>query len=178
MSLIVPRHVAEARAASSRHEAVAKSIQKSSMNILASDDFVTRKQAQEQLDELGRYIAARRETEPEYALPHPVGWRVMVLMLTIPEATDGGLIMVDDNREARALSSPQGIVLEAAEAAFQDPSRFMVNGRMQPWITVGDRVLWKKYDVTMFQLGNGQRLGFMNDTQAYGLVDRGWTVPM
>jgi co-chaperonin GroES (HSP10) len=175
--LMLPRHVVEARA-KQKNEAVAGSIQKTSVNALSSDDFVTRTQAAAQLEELSAYIATRRESEPEYCLPSPIGWRVSVLMLTIPDKTDGGLYMVDDNREARAMSSPQGIVLSMAEAAFQDPSRFMVNGEMHPWIDVGDRVLWKKYDVTMFQLGNGQRLGFMNDTQAYGIIDRGWSVPV
>jgi co-chaperonin GroES (HSP10) len=177
--LMLPRHVAEEmKRARSQHEAVANSIQKSSMNILNSDDFVTRDQARAQLNELTDYITERRREDPEYTLPRPIGWRVSVLMLTIPETTQGGLVLVDDNREARALSSPQGIVLNLAEAAFRDPSRFTVDGLVKPWIAVGDRVLWKKYDVTMFQLGNGQRLGFMNDTQAYGVIDRGWETPV
>lgn len=175
--LVLPRHVAAARSRQKQSEAVANSIQKTSVNLLTSDDFVTPDQVVEQLAQLADYISARREQHPDYVLPRPIGWRVSVLMLTIPEQTQGGLVLVDEGREARAMSSPQGVVLHLAEGAFQDPARFMVNGEMRPWIEPGDRVLWKKYDVTMFQLGNGQRLGFMNDTQAYGVIDKGWQVP-
>jgi co-chaperonin GroES (HSP10) len=176
--LIVPRHIATSARRQKSETAAANSIQSSSVNILSSDDFVTRDQAKAQIDELRAYIEGRRAEDPHYALPRPIGWRVSVLMLTIPEKTQGGVHLVDENREARALSSPQGIVLSLAEGAFKDPARFMVDGEIHPWIKVGDRVLWKKYDVTMFQLGNGQRLGFMNDTQAYGVIDHDWETPV
>lgn len=175
--LVLPKHVAVARDRERRDAATAKSIQSSSVNILSSDDFVTPSQVAAQLGQLRAYIEDRRQIEPTYHLPSPIGWRVSVLMLTIPEQTDGGVHLTSDNLEARAMSSPQGVVLSLADAAFQDRSRFEVNGKLHPWIAVGDRVLWKKYDVTMFQLGNGQRLGFMNDTQAYGVIDRGWEIP-
>lgn len=175
--LLLPKHIAAART-KQRDEAAARSIQHSSINQLSSDDFVTLKEAQRQLDDLVQYVAERQAIEAEYRLPRPIGWRVSVLMLTIPETTDGGLHLVDEQREARTVASPQGIVLSLGDAAFKDPARFEIEGKMHPWIGVGDRVLWKKYDVTTFQLANGQRIGFMNDTQAFGLIDRGWDIPV
>lgn len=176
-SLILPKATAKAVMADRQQSAVADSIQRSSINQLTSDDFVTVKEVERQLIELREYIDDRRQVEPEYRLPHPAGWRVSVLMLTVPEVTDGGVHIVDEMREARGMASPQGIVLALGAGAFQDRSRFVINGELVPWLHVGDRVIWKKYDVTTFQIGNGQRLGFMNDTQAVATIDNGWIVP-
>lgn len=173
-NLILPKATAQALRAERQ---VADSIQRSSVNQLTSDDFVTAKEVARQLAELADYIAARREIEPTYCLPHPAGWRVSVLMLTVPEVTDGGIHIVDEMREARGMASPQGIVLALGASAFQDKSRFSIGGELVPWLRVGDRVIWKKYDVTTFQIANGQRLGFMNDTQAVATIDSGWLVP-
>jgi co-chaperonin GroES (HSP10) len=173
-NLILPKATAQALRAE-RH--VADSIQRSSINQLTSDDFVTEKEVERQLAELADYIADRRAVEPNYCLPHPAGWRVSVLMLTVPEVTDGGVHIVDEMREARGMASPQGVVLALGASAFQDRSRFTINGELVPWLKVGDRVIWKKYDVTTFQIANGQRLGFMNDTQAVATIDSGWAIP-
>lgn len=176
--MILPEHVARGLAMKqAKEQAIAGSIQRSATNSLSSDDFVSRKQVHEQLGELAAYIAGRRQTEPEYTIPQPVGWRVSLLMLTIPEMTDGGLVMVDETREARSVASPQGVVLSIGPNAYTDKARFTLNGELTPWIRVGQRIVWKKYDVTMFQLANGQRIAFMNDTQAIGLIDDGWQVP-
>jgi co-chaperonin GroES (HSP10) len=176
-SLILPKSTAMA-VMDKRQSDIADSIQRSSINQLTSDDFVTVKEVERQIIELREYIEDRRQVEPEYRLPHPAGWRVSVLMLTVPEVTDGGVHIVDEMREARGMASPQGIVLALGQGAFQDRSRFTINGELAPWLKVGDRVIWKKYDVTTFQIGNGQRLGFMNDTQAVATIDGDWIVPV
>lgn len=160
-----------------RDEAAAASISSSAINNMASDDFVTLSQVRDQLEDLKDYMEARREQEPEYVLPAPAGWRILVLMLTIPETTEGGLVMVGEHREARAMASPQGVVLAVGRAAYQDPSRFAFSGEIDPWCKPGDRVMWRRYDVTTFQLGNGQRLGLLNDTQPVGVIDGDWEIP-
>lgn len=171
--LILPRHIAAARR-DQQQSAVADSITKSTTNHMTSDDFVTPKDVIAQLQELDDYIEERKQVSPDYMLPRPLGWRLTVLMLTIPETSAGGVVMVDEMREARSMSSPQGVVLSVGGAAYQDRSRFAIGGELDPWVKVGDRILWKKYDVTTFQIANGQRLGFMNDTQPVGIVDRDW----
>jgi co-chaperonin GroES (HSP10) len=171
--LFLPKHVMQARK-QQQEASAANSITKTSVNHLTSDDFVTPDEVIKQLADLYAYIALRQETDPKYGLPAPLGWRLTVLMLTIPETTAGGLHMVDDMREARAMSSPQGVVLNVGSSCYQDKSRFALDGEVAPWVGVGDRILWKKYDVSTFQIANGQRLGFMNDTQPLGVIDGGW----
>jgi co-chaperonin GroES (HSP10) len=175
-SLLIPTHVAQ-KIKAERTDAVARSIQATSANRLNSDDFVTPDEVRQQLDELQRYVAARREEDPDYHLPKPSGWKITVLMLTIPEVSSGGLVIVEDVRETRSMSSPQGVILAVGPSAYTDPTRFSVDGNVRPWHAVGDRILWTRYDATMFHLANGQRIGIMNDTQPAALIDKGWKVP-
>jgi co-chaperonin GroES (HSP10) len=165
MSLVLPRHVAASMRA-------AENIRKTSTHRIDADDWATVEDVHQQLQDLQDYMTQRREEEPSYHLPSPVGWKLMVLVLTIPEKSAGGVIIVDDAKEQRSLASPQGVVLKAGVDAFRDPERFN-----EPWCGVGDRISFVKYDAQMFQLANGQRLGFLNDTQPLSVIDSNWEVP-
>jgi co-chaperonin GroES (HSP10) len=178
--LLVPRHLAGAIAKQKVNvtptEAVANSIVRSATNRLTSDEFASRKEVQKQLDQLQDHLATMRDEDGGYGLPKPSGWRITVLMLTISDVTEGGVHIVDEMREARSMASPQGIILAVGPAAYTDKTRFMVDGVLQPWHKPGDRIIWTRYDATTFQLANGQRIGFMNDTQPAGIIDDGWDV--
>jgi hypothetical protein len=152
---------------------VADSIASTSKHRYDSDDFVTKTDVREQLEKLAKYIAERREAEPDYDLPRPSGWKLMALALTIPDKV-GSLYVIDESKEARSLATPQGVILAMGPAAYTDKERF--GDPLQPWHIVGDRITWVKYDATMFQLANGQRLAFLTDTQPLSCIDAGWVV--
>ena len=167
----MPKHVAQ-------NVAAAKAIKDTAVHRMDSDDFVSPDDVREQLAQLQEYINLRRQEEPEYNLPQPTGWKVCVLMLTIPEKSAGGVFVVDDAKEQRALASPQGVVLAVGPGAYQDTDRFGDgDGNISPWVRVGDRITLVKYDASMFQIANGQRLGFINDTQPIAVIEKGWEVP-
>lgn len=167
--LLLPKHM--------RGEQTAENIKKTGVNNLSSDDFLSPTDVQMQLAQLHQYVEDRRQVQSEYHLPRPSGWKLLVLVLTIPETSAGGVYIVDDSREQRALSSPQGVILDLGPAAYTDPDRFTVGDTIMPWHEVGDRILCVKYDMSMFQLANGQRLGLLNDTQPVATIDKGWEVP-
>ena len=175
-SMILPKHVAEERRRQ-QQEAAAATISKSAVHRFDSDDWATPKDVADQIAALSAYINERREVEPTYAIPAPTGWKIMVLMLTIPERSIGGVFVTDEAKEARALSSPQGVVLAVGPGAYTDADRFTVNGEIEPWCRKGDRVTFVKYDAHLFQIANGQRFGFLNDTQPVSVIDSGWEVP-
>ena len=168
MSLMLPKHVA----ANLRREALQKQTAAASpvggyetgqlRHALNSDDFIDPADVAAQVQQFLGYTGA---------VPQPVGWRVAVLVLTIPEATAGGVIMADDNRDARSLASPQGVVVAVGKLAYSDPVRFPDK---EPWVTVGDRVMFQKYAGRMFQIRTGQHIAILNDTDFAGVVDRGW----
>lgn len=171
--LLMPAHQRAAIQRQKKEAAAAENIQRTSVHALHSDDFVTPKEVQNQLGQLSDYLAERRAVEELYHLPEPCGWRLTILVLTIPEKSDGGVIIVDDAKEQRSLASPQGIVLSMGSAAYKDESRFPDGA----WVRLGDRIQFTKYDATMFQIANGQRLGTLNDTQPIAVIDRNWEIP-
>lgn len=172
MSLVLPAHMANAI----RSKAAAEAISKSRSHELQSDEFINRTEVARQLQELLDYVDARRADEPDYHLPKPSGWRMTVLMLTLPETSSGGVHIMDDAREMRAVTSPQGVVLALGPACYKDPDRFSHEGEVIPWHAAGDRITWVKYDAAMYRLANGQLIGFMNDTQPVATIDKGWKV--
>lgn len=163
MSLILPKRPISER--------IADNMSKTSKHRYDSDDFVTRDDVRDQLNKLAEYVAERRLVEPDYQLPQPSGWKLMCLALTIPDKV-GSIIVIDDSKEARSLSTPQGVILAMGPAAYSDKERF--GDPLQPWHSAGDRITWVKYDGTMFQLSNGQRLAFLTDTQPLSRIDGGW----
>lgn len=176
MSLLLP---ASARAAIMKRDAdaAAANIKATAVHRMDSDDFIDPAGVRLQLDALQAYIDARRVDQPGYHLPRPSGWRLQVLILTIPETSSGGVMIVDDAREQRSLASPQGVILAMGPSAYSDPARFTIGGTLTPWHKVGDRIQFVKYDAQMFQLANGQRLGILTDTQPVATIDEDWTVP-
>lgn len=182
-SLMLPEHMARQEAARKvalekrQMAAAAAFAAEQTSNALMSDDFASPDDVRDQLQKLTDYIAARRKDQPDYHLPKASGWRLTVLMLTIPERTKGGLQVIDEARDQRSLSSPQGIVIDVGSGCYTDPARFEVDGVLTPWHVVGDRIIFVKYDAQVFQLPNGQRLGFLTDTQPIALLDRGWEAP-
>lgn len=166
MSLMIPKHVA----ANLRREQMQKQAGSpiggyetgKLRHALNSDDFIEPADVAAQVQQFIQY---------EGAVPQPVGWRVAVLVLTIPETTAGGVIMADDNRDARSMASPQGVVVAVGKLAYSDPARFPDG---EPWVRVGDRVMFQKYAGRMFQIRTGQHIAILNDTDFAGVVDRGW----
>ena len=156
--LILPKHVA----AQMRSRHAADGPVPAAPSAISTDDFIDPQHIAEQVAQFLRY---------EGAIPRPVGWRVAVLVLTLPDVTAGGVHLVDDHREARAIASPQGIVIALGEQAYDDDTRFKSK---TPWVSVGDRVLFQKYGGRMYQLRNGQRIAVLNDTDFSAVVDRGW----
>lgn len=186
-NLILPRRTHEALKRQEKDAAAASSIaarRPEHVYSMDSDDFVSPVQVGAQLQDLQAYVDRRRETEGNeaYHLPRPSGWKLCLLVLTIPETSQGGVVIVSDSREAKSLSSPQGVILSMGPAAYTG-DRFVtqdvisLESERVPWHKVGDRISFVKYDAHMFQLANGQRLGFLNDTQPLALIDDGWTVP-
>jgi len=165
MSLLVPKHYLQKGKPVSRVD-----------NPINSDDFVSPGDIRAQLQQLKTFVAARRELHPNYQLPRPVGWRVQVLVLDTPGETAGGLLLPED--EGRAVSSPQGVIVAMGGAAYTDKRRFSIGAEIVPWVSVGDRIQFVKYDAHLFTLGNGQVLGTLTDTQPVAVIDSGWEIEL
>ncbi len=161
--LLLPKHVAanlRTQHIAAKNADKVGGFEPTKKHALDTDDFIEPQDIAAQVEQFLAY---------DGVVPQPVGWRVTVLMLTIPEVSAGGVILVDDNRQARSVASPQGIVIGVGPQAYMDPARFQA-----PWVKVGDRVLFQKYGGRMFQLRNGQHIAVLNDTEFAAVVDGGW----
>ena len=127
-----------------------------------TDDFVSH-------DDIAEQVA--RFMEYEDTIPNATGWSIMVLMLTIPEVSAGGVIMDHDYTQLRTRASPQGIVAGIGPAAYNPKDDRFPSG---PWCQIGDRVLYARYAGKPFQLSNGQELAFLTDTDIIATVEGGW----
>ena len=163
--------------ATKRDEAAADNIAGNSRHALSSDEFLSEKDVQAQLDKLAAYITAKRETRPTYAIPKPIGWRLQVLMLTAPEESAGGVHLPGDVIEAHTHKTVQGVVIGMGSTAYMDRDKFGTpDGQILPWCKLGDRLQLVRYDASQFQLANGQWLGTVNDTSPLSVIDN-WEVP-
>jgi len=164
MSLLLPRHVMEAtqRSRASNAAAVTAPASPLSKHRMNTDDFVSS-------DEISAQVADF--VEHKGVTPTPAGWSVMVLMITIPEVTAGGLIMDQEYTDMRTKASPQGIVVGVGPVAYNHSDDRFPTGA---WCKVGDRVLYGRYAGKAFQLSNGQELAFLSDTDIIATVEGGW----
>ena len=149
--LALPRHVHEATRAAKVS--------------LTSDEFITPEQVREQI---------RKFTEEVVTKPTPVGWRLLVLMLTTPEQTAGGILLIDEERDRQAIVSPQGVVVGMGSMAYQSTSEGDQRYATGPWCNVGDRIIFQRYGGRAFRCANGQILITINDTDPMGVIDGGW----
>lgn len=167
--LILPKHVAamERQRRAGIASATPNAAQKvggyeSKRNEIETDDFIRPEDVADQISQFAKY---------DGIVPRPVGWRIALLVLTIPEQTSGGVIIMDEHRDARSLASPQGVVISLGPQAYGDANRFPDK---EPWVRVGDRVLFQKYGGRMFQIRTGQHIAILNDTEIGAVVDSGW----
>jgi co-chaperonin GroES (HSP10) len=141
---------------------------------ITSDEFLTPNQIRQQVAD---YLESRSQGA---ASVRPAGWRILVLVLTTPEMTEGGFLLTDDERDRRAINSPQGIVVAVGDKAYRrtapDDWRFAVGADApdQPWCAVGDRVLFQRYGGRTVRTFNGQNLVILNDSDISGVMDGGW----
>lgn len=127
-----------------------------------TDDFVGPDQIQAQIDMFKSY---------EGVIPRPAGWNLLVLMVSMPEESTGGVLIDEAYRNQKSMASPQGIILALGHTAYNEQDDRFPNG---PWCTIGDRVLFGRYSGKTFRIANGQNLAFLVDTDIIGVVESGW----
>ena len=177
--MILPKHVHDAVRGKRPNQSadVVGTITRSTAGQLNSDDFVTPKGVRDQLTQLHSYVEERRGSQPSYSLPKPSGWKLMLLQLTIPTETEGGLLLSGTTVDTEALRTQQGVIIDMGVGAYEiQPERFSVQGKAEPWHKVGDRIAFVRYGASTFKLGNGQVLGLLVDTDPLMLIDSGWEV--
>lgn len=152
--LLIPKHYQKPGAPAPK---------RNSVHVIDTDDFVTPAQIAEQLAAFNTYTGT---------VPTAAGWNILILVVAMPDVTEGGFIMEDMYREQKTKASPQGIVLGIGKGAYNRADPRFPDGA---WCQKGDRVLFGRYTGKAFRLSNGQELAFLVDTDIIAVVDR-WDI--
>lgn len=176
MSLLLPKTPGGVAAGKQLRDLQARraadNIQSSSKYELSSDEWCNPEEIRKQVGKLFEHEQDRRAELGKYHLPKPVGWRIQVLILQPPSTTSGGLELPADVTEQYAHKAVMGVVVGMGPQAYSDEERF--GTPPAPWVALGDLIQFKRYDVSQFDLANGQKLGTLNDTQPIGVLSGGW----
>jgi co-chaperonin GroES (HSP10) len=104
-------------------------------------------------------------------LPEVALWRVMILPVVIPEATESGILLSADTVKHRALLRTVGKIVGLGPLAFTGP-RFA--GLTEPPCAVGDWVAYHSYQGVEIKLtdraGVPCSVRFINDDEILGRV--------
>lgn len=99
-------------------------------------------------------------------LPEPKGYRLLIAVPEIKNATAGGVIIPDKLRDAEEVASVIGYVIKAGSTAYMDPVRFPDG----PWCEEGDFVIFRSYSGTRFKI-DGNEFRLINDDTVEAVVE-------
>jgi|TARA_R100001086_G_scaffold6237_2_gene3890 co-chaperonin GroES (HSP10) len=98
-------------------------------------------------------------------LPHPTGWRILLLPYQGRKATDGGIVMPDSVRQMEALTTVCGYVLLVGPDAYKDKEKFP-NG---PWCAEKEWVIFGRYAGSRFRIEGGE-VRLLNDDEVLARI--------
>lgn len=99
-------------------------------------------------------------------MPRVAGYRVLIAMPKLKEASEGGILLPDSHLTKEGLASIIGSVVAIGPDAYKDEKRFPSG----PWCQVGDWVLVRSYAGTRFKI-RGQEFRLVNDDTIEAVVD-------
>lgn len=125
--------------------------------------------AMQELQEKRRKAAIeeeKRQLELEEAIPHPVGYRVLIALPKVEETFgESGIVKAGKTIHDEYILSIIGLVLDMGDQAYKDPDRFPTG----PWCKPGDYVMFRANSGTRFKVA-GQEYRLLNDDSIEAIV--------
>lgn len=111
---------------------------------------------------------SKKTTEEKVAtqLPEPKGYKLLIGIPEVSEATEGGVIRPDGIKTAEETASIVGFVIKRGPDAYSDKRRFP-NGA---YCEEGDFVIFRSYSGTRFKI-HGKEFRLVNDDTVEAVVD-------
>ena len=107
-----------------------------------------------------------KEKAEQLRMPEPTGYKVLIMIPEVKEATKGGVIIPDGLKDREGVASIIGFVLAMGPDAYCDEGKFP-NGA---YCKVGDFVMFKSYSGTRFKV-DGTELRLINDDTVEAVID-------
>ena len=107
-----------------------------------------------------------QESQKSTQMPEPSGYKILIALPDVDEATEGGIIKAEETRYAESVATIVGFVLKMGPDCYKDQKRFP----SCPWCSEGDFILMRTYTGTRFRI-HGKELRLINDDSVEAVVD-------
>ena len=111
-------------------------------------------------------IETDQESQESTQMPEPSGYKILIALPDIEEATEGGIIKAEETRYAESVATIVGFVLKMGPDCYKDQKRFPSG----PWCSEGDFILMRTYTGTRFRI-HGKELRLINDDSVEAVID-------
>jgi co-chaperonin GroES (HSP10) len=107
-----------------------------------------------------------QESQKSTQMPEPSGYKILIALPDIDEATEGGIIKAEETRYVESVATIVGFVLKMGPDCYKDQKRFPSG----PWCSEGDFILMRTYTGTRFRV-HGKELRLINDDSVEAVID-------
>ena len=107
-----------------------------------------------------------QESHTSTQMPEPSGYKILIALPDVDEATEGGIIKAEETRYAESVATIVGFVLKMGPDCYKDQKRFPSG----PWCSEGDFILMRTYTGTRFRI-HGKELRLINDDSVEAVID-------
>ena len=111
-------------------------------------------------------IDTDQESHKSTQMPEPSGYKILIALPDVDEATEGGIIKAEETRYAESVATIVGFVLKMGPDCYKDQKRFPSG----PWCSEGDFILMRTYTGTRFRV-HGKELRLINDDSVEAVID-------
>ena len=124
--------------------------------------------AKEVLDQMVLSEEEAGEDGPRYAsqLPEPKGYKLLIALPEIEEATEGGIIKSAQSQHEESIATVVGWVMATGPDAYANYNRFP-NG---PYCQIGDWVVFRAFSGTRLKI-HGKEFRLINDDTVEAVVE-------
>ena len=107
-----------------------------------------------------------QESQKSTQMPEPSGYKILIALPDIDEATEGGIIKAEETRYIESVATIVGFVLKMGPDCYKYQKRFPSG----PWCSEGDFILMRTYTGTRFRV-HGKELRLINDDSVEAVID-------
>jgi len=120
------------------------------------------------MPELGAKDRGKEEDSSNFAsqLPEPKGYKLLIALPEIEEATEGGIIKSTESQREESIATVVGWVMSMGSDAYVNYGRFP-NG---PYCQVGDWVVFRAFSGTRLKV-HGKEFRLINDDTVEAVVE-------
>ena len=106
------------------------------------------------------------EEQLDAAMPHAVGYKLLITLPPAPEAYENGILKDNKTRHIEEVYSVVGRVIDMGPDAYKDPEKFPSG----PWCKLGDWVMFRALSGSRYKVYD-QEVRMINDDSVEGTVD-------